>query len=673
MRVPFFLLSLLFFAATSRGQVPGAASYQAAIWDKEIVLPAGSYRAAKPIGVDGDFTVRTQPHTLIEGGAFLTRGGKQHYHIEGTLLRRCRFTTKMNAGGHFIDSVLEDCDFAKDDGWFLFWWSTRWKYDNCVFTKKVVRGDLYPLDYSVHASHCTVYSVKLPPVGFKEDNSWMGKDDMVFEKCRFVDCDVPQSFLACTKDCVFESCRFEPKTQLHWSKETAPLKVHAYYASGGSEPPSFINGPLSVEFEKEPMKGDFGSTIPHTQSGGRITLTKDRLSEQFAMLGTVPKKSSEIVDLAAAATPVPTVAPVVPAVATNPGGGPGAPAVNEIGDAADILRALPPNIEVMARGLPNPAGVEAANAFLAKNFVGRAAALRLMLASTQATTDDGYAYQATGKAQDVLYHGTTVPATVTGLFRAADAAPLAKVAAKSELPVRGVVRRAEFVGRGTTLGFALVVGEARVVDALSLRTAGVTAGPGLVGEAQIIGKWTVLVRTNAARSEQSFNADHALFLDGKRVGTWELTPTQFIAHLDGVGANTYDLPVRDGVLHGKDQQGGALTLFRQDIPMPPDLLASIVGRQEFKNGVVSPVVCDFKADGTFSGGDLSGRWSVFEKKLLVAWNGHTDWNDLFDLPSANGVIQGMDPSSRHLTLTRTGDAVPTGSPKDNYFGSGSPK
>ena len=59
---------------------------------------------------------------------------------------------KLGVGGVI---VFEDFGFDKDDNWFSFWWSTRWRFDNCIFTKKFIRGDLPPLDYSAHASHCT--------------------------------------------------------------------------------------------------------------------------------------------------------------------------------------------------------------------------------------------------------------------------------------------------------------------------------------------------------------------------------------------------------------------------------------------------------------------------------------------------------------------------------------
>ena len=116
-----------------------------------MTLPPGAYRATKPIHLDGDFTVRTKPNTQIEGVQFHARSVVQHWELEGTVLQRVAITGKRLATGHAVNCVFEDFQFDKDDNWYSFWWSTRWRFDNCIFTKKFLRGDLPPLDYSAHA------------------------------------------------------------------------------------------------------------------------------------------------------------------------------------------------------------------------------------------------------------------------------------------------------------------------------------------------------------------------------------------------------------------------------------------------------------------------------------------------------------------------------------------
>jgi hypothetical protein len=283
-------------------------AYQALVWDQPTTLPPGSYRSVKPIDVVGDFIISTVPNTQIEGVQFHTQGGVQQWVLKGTVFRRVAITGKRVANGQATDCVFEDFQWDKDDNWYSFWWSTRWYFNNCIFTKKFLRGDLPPLDYSAHATNCTFYSVKLPSVGFKEDPaSYMGKDPMVFEHCRFVDCDVPQTLLASTVDCVFENCRFEPKNKVAWPPVTSSIKVIAYY-SGDTEPVSYTNGPFTVEFQREPLGSTRGSSLRHTRSGTQISLNDLMLSGQYTQLGTSPMRSSQLA-AKTAATPAPWPAP----------------------------------------------------------------------------------------------------------------------------------------------------------------------------------------------------------------------------------------------------------------------------------------------------------------------------------------------------------------------------
>lgn len=657
------VLAWLFTVATARAE-NAAGSYQAATWDRDITLPVDAYRAPKPIDLKGSFTVKTLAGTLVDAVSFQAREDRQHFHLEGTLFRRCRFGMKIGASGHGIDSVYEDCLFNKDDTWSVPYWATRWVFDNCIFTKQFLRSELFVGDYAAHAARCTFYGVKLPTVVFKEDpGAYVQKGDLAFEKCRFVDCDVPQSFLAATVDCIFENCRFEAKNKLVWSKETTAIKVRAYYTSGGTDLAPFVNGPLSVTFEKAPLKGEFGSSVAHTQSGGKVTLTNQRLSGQFTALGTMPRKASEIVD--------------VPAAKTDGTGSPGlAPlvAAGEVRAVEEIFRALPSEVEVLARGVPSPAGLEAANAFLSKNYAGRAVALPLTVGSVQAVTDPAGAYQASARPKDALYHGASIPVTVSAVFAAANAAPLRSLKANVESTVRGVVRRAEFVGRGTTLAFVLVIGDARLGDAPS-RT--VAADPGAGIEAQLLGNWTVLTRSDGAHYDQTFAANHSITVKGQRIGAWEIKGKQLhVTFDDKTYGEYYDLPPREGAFYGQSTEGVPMTMGRADEPTPPALLALIAGRWDYlRLDSKEHLVFAFGADGAVSeGGTVKARWRTVGKTLLIDWAGHSDWHDIFPVPGSDGVLMGVNGSHMAIMLTRldpAGDgkkAEPAG-----YFGAEGPQ
>ena len=440
-----FVLGLATWARAAEGPL------QARTWDFDTTIPAGGYRAQKPIDLEGDWNPKVERGAVLDGIAFHGIGGVQNWKIEGAILRKVQISGKRGAGLDAADSVLEECEFWKDDNWWNDWWSTHWKFANCIFAKKFVRADLPPRDYAAHATGCTFYNVKLPSVGMKENPAgYLQKGDMGFEKCRFVQCEVPETFLAGTVDCVFEGCQFPAKRHA-WPKETTALKVNAYYGGQGTAPKSFINGPLTVEFRQAPREMEAGSTLAHSYSGGRVTLTALPVPAQFAMIGTAQKKASEIPATAA----VPAKSPG----AAAPAPGPAAPA--DFRSLDEIVRALPAAIELTKEGQLNVAGVTAANEWFAKNVAGKTAAVRLTVEGMRATKDDGYAFTIAGQPQALSVRGTTMPAHFVALFRAGPAAALAGVAKNRDLPVHGVLQKAVIEGQGRALVLTVTLGEAQ--------------------------------------------------------------------------------------------------------------------------------------------------------------------------------------------------------------------
>jgi hypothetical protein len=429
---------------------------EAHTWDFDTTIPAGGYRAQKGVDLEGDWNPKVEPGAVLDGIGFHAHSGVQHWQIKGAILHNVQITGKRGASLEASDSVLEDCDFEKNDTWYFFWWSTHWKFTNCIFTKKFVRGDLPPLDFSVHATGCTFYGVKLPSVGMKENpGGYLQKDDMGFERCRFVQCDVPETFLAGTVGCVFEGCQFQSKRH-GWPKETSPIKVTAYYAGMGSTPKSFINGPLTVEFLPAPREMPAGSTLAHTYSAGSVTLRALPMPTQYTMIGIAPKKASEIPQAGAPAKPAAgTPAAPLAAAATLPA------EHADFHSLEEIIGALPMGIELTKEGQFNVAGVSAANIWLAQKVVGRSAAVRLMVEAIQATKDDGYAFRIVGREQPSIIRGTTVPAHFVALYRSGPAGALTGVSKNRELEVRAVVQKAIIEGQGRTLGLTVTLGEAQ--------------------------------------------------------------------------------------------------------------------------------------------------------------------------------------------------------------------
>lgn len=75
----------------------------------------------------------------------------------------------------------------------------------------------------------------------KEDRAgYLQKENMGLLKCRFVRCEVPETFLAATVDCIFENCQFSGKRH-DWPirRPSSPERC------GRTQPLSSIPAPLS--------------------------------------------------------------------------------------------------------------------------------------------------------------------------------------------------------------------------------------------------------------------------------------------------------------------------------------------------------------------------------------------------------------------------------------------
>jgi hypothetical protein len=279
---------------------------------------------------------------------------------------------------------------------------------------------------------------------------------MGFENCRFVQCEVPETFLAATVNCVFEGCQFQGKRHV-WPKETGPIKVTAYYTGQGAAPKSFINGPLTVEFLSMPRDRQAGSDLKHTYSAAHINLAALPMPAQFTMIGTTQKKASEI---PAGSTPVKPASP--PSVGTPASPAAPTPGRVDFRSLDDMVRGMPATVQLTKEGQFHVSGVASANEWLTQTASARTAVVRLMVDVMQATKEDGYAFKVTGREQILTVRGTPVRGRIIALFRAGPAAALTGVTKNRDLAVRGVVQKAILEGQGRNLALTVTLGEAEV-------------------------------------------------------------------------------------------------------------------------------------------------------------------------------------------------------------------
>ncbi|MCW0218642.1 MAG: hypothetical protein OJI67_10000 [Prosthecobacter sp.] len=151
-------------------------------------------------------TVTTPRGTEISRADILIDEGL--WQAEGTKFAQTQL--RIDLGGALVayHSLFEDCTLSKGGVWFVKWHSSKWTFEDCVFTRQFI-SPLKINDIGIKAKNCTFYDVPLAIFQFKEDTGSEVKNEwMQMENCRFINCDVPESFLLMTKNCVFDSCTF---------------------------------------------------------------------------------------------------------------------------------------------------------------------------------------------------------------------------------------------------------------------------------------------------------------------------------------------------------------------------------------------------------------------------------------------------------------------------------
>ena len=438
-----FCVGILFGAISMMAAIPARAAdepFSAHLWDQAITLPPCAYRAGKAIELQGSFGVTTSPWTMLDGISFNGTQSGQQWHLSGTILQRVNINGQLGISMDAKDCVFENCSLSKGGGWFVSWWGSNWEFHNCIFTQKFIGSDLPPGDYSVRAYDCTFYDAKLPTIGLRDDPaSYLQKDHLRFVNCHFVRCDVPESFLAATVKCVFEDCHF-PSKRINWPAQTSSLAADAMCAGLSDPPDSFLNGPFSARFSEAPMNVQSGSTLQYSQTGDEITLNAYNPPLEYTDIGTIPKRSSQIIPSGANATGL----SLPPAAGDGQG-------KKDVHSLDDIVGSLPQSINLMTDVGPDVDGIASANQWFGSQMAGRSATLQIEYGTGQTSSDPGVAYRVTSSNEAILCRGATLTGHTVCLFPAGSSAALSGIGQGDDLKVRGVVKEVKIVGHGNDL------------------------------------------------------------------------------------------------------------------------------------------------------------------------------------------------------------------------------
>ena len=274
--------------------------WQNVYWTGSLTLNKSPYRGnGKNIEVTKGCKINIFPGCLVEKAHFMGAGDAA-WDIHGSLFRESRFEDALGDRFVAVDTFFENVTMNKTGGWFVDLWSSRWSFGNCVFAGKFMCSKLNATDYSVRALNCTIHDATLPPIVYKRDPSKEAQSaELRFTNCRFVRCEVPESFLAATMDCVFEDCAFSDKRE-DWAKATKQITVSASIAGKAAPPASYENGMLKITFK--PAEAVAGASMSYIYADHHLSVSDYRVPGPFLALGSIDNKP------AAKSPPAPAIA-----------------------------------------------------------------------------------------------------------------------------------------------------------------------------------------------------------------------------------------------------------------------------------------------------------------------------------------------------------------------------
>ncbi len=240
----------------------------AGIISEDRVLEPGEYRNKRNVLIGRHdeaepkklyaVNVTSKPGVRIVDSTPVIEKGK--WMADGTRFIRSRLQLQLDGEIDAKNSIFEACEFNKKGTWFIPWYSTKWTFVNCVFSRQFISG-WKPVDVGAQVRRCTFYGVKFDKIPYKEDAAEEVKRYwMTIQNCRFVECQIPESLLIATRDCVFENCTFgEPEPSIPMK---SPMVLRAYSTEPGIKIATGPNRTVEV-LEASKIPNPAGAVLKH--------------------------------------------------------------------------------------------------------------------------------------------------------------------------------------------------------------------------------------------------------------------------------------------------------------------------------------------------------------------------------------------------------------------------
>lgn len=199
------------------------------------------------------------PGTVFNGGEFFINNGS--LKATGSLLEGVDLNVDLHGEVFATDCIFDGGKIRKGGAWGVKWFSAKWTMQNCVLHGCFIAPMKVGAN-GVKLTNCTVIGATLSPGEYVEKpveesaNEWRQ-----IERCHFIHCEIPESILLMTEDCVFENCTFV--ADIEAVKPERSSTVTMYFTGGIPSPPAGNN---RVKFKGEnaiALKKSYGSTVKH--------------------------------------------------------------------------------------------------------------------------------------------------------------------------------------------------------------------------------------------------------------------------------------------------------------------------------------------------------------------------------------------------------------------------
>lgn len=184
-------------------------------WLESQTIPTAKQKIRRPILI-GDRGFKKWPLIVVAPGSVWAGADKGRLELSACkfVADKCRFESLELGCDHacfyfFQNSAFVDCDFKRIGIWYGGDQAARWYMENCYIRGKF-SDKLTVVDVGLRLHTSVFEDIKFPSMQYlkKQPAYYVNHGWMRIANCRFVDCEIPLSFLLLTRDCIFENCVF---------------------------------------------------------------------------------------------------------------------------------------------------------------------------------------------------------------------------------------------------------------------------------------------------------------------------------------------------------------------------------------------------------------------------------------------------------------------------------